>query len=198
MVGTIGFAGSKARVAGRFGWWWRVIGTPHLAAAALGGALLGAVASTVGLALPGGSPERVWVGLALLAIAGGLDLIGARANLIARAKQVPLSWKHVFPAPMSSTLYGATLGIGLASTVYFWSFWAVIVALIVAASPALGLLLGAGYGIGRALPVFAVAGALEESEIETTLDSWRDRDQLVKTLSLMATALLALGVWQLV
>src|SRR6266511_3317873 len=102
MVGTIGVAGSQARKRGHLArWWWR-LGFTHLVGAMVGGGLLGVILSFVGTLL-------------VLAVA---DLVGIPAKHLSRARQVPLSWKHVLPAPMSASVYGLTLGIGVLSTVY--------------------------------------------------------------------------------
>lgn len=197
MVGTIGFAGSKARTNGRFIRWWLKVGAPHLVASLLGGAALGLLAGSLGDLLLPERTDTVSIGVAMVVVAGVLELSGVRANLVARAKQVPMSWKHAFPASMSAVLYGVTLGAGVASTVYFWSFWVLVGGTFLTAKPFVGLLGGAAYGAGRALPVFLTALALKDDQIGPAVEMWNGQSLAVKFLSLAATLLIGISMTDL-
>lgn len=153
MVGTIGFAGSRARDQGRYRQWGTLVGV-HVLGSALGGGAVGLVVGFLGAAFARATvvtPRGVVAGI-LLAFAA-LDIVGAPASVVSRARQVPMSWKHVFPARMSSTMYGLTLGSGVASTIYFWSAHATLIAAFLLGVPGLGLIAGAAFGIGRSAPV---------------------------------------------
>lgn len=190
MVGTIGLTGSKGRETRGVGRWWFGIGGLHvLSAAAAGGVLgltiglFGAVASRVASPLP----------LFVLAIAMGVlaiaESIGLPAAGFARRKQVPMSWREVFPARMSAAAYGAVLGFGILSTVYSWTFWALVVSIAALSNIALGFAAGIAYGLGRVLPVIAAAYLSEEWTLTLIggVDRWK---RYVRQVSAAAIALL--------
>jgi hypothetical protein len=188
MVGTIGFAGSKARAGRHFARWWATVGLPHVLASVAAGALAGVVAGLLGslvrlrIDIPTAVIVVVLVGLALA------DVARVPANFVARGRQVPLSWKHTLPASLSAPLYGATLGLGFASTVYFWSYWALLALLLGRGSPLAGLAVGSAYGLGRTLPALLTALTLRHDDIARVIDAIYARQPLVRTLSVLATA----------
>src|SRR5947209_7933154 len=113
MVGTIGAAGRSARDRGEVGRWWIRLGLGHLFASMIGGIVVAATAAAAGGLLliirrPAWAPVAMSSLLVLLAL---VDLAGLSARALSRPRQVPLAWKHVFPAPLSSVLYGFTLGL---------------------------------------------------------------------------------------
>jgi hypothetical protein len=193
MVGTIGSAGSRARDNGKFLSWFGKISVPHAVASLLGGGLMGLVGGFLG-GLLSVSPELRLI-VALVAVGAGviLEIAKVPANLLARAKQVPLSWKHVFPAPMSAALYGATLGTGVASSVYFWSFWVTVAAVIAVGSPVAGFLIGAVYGVGRTTPVFVAVG-FRPDKLLAAVSAWQSATVGVRVVSVLAMALTAGGL----
>lgn len=174
MVGTIGFAGGKARIQRKVFRFARRIALPYALASIAGGAILGLAAALVGgLALPqpGDAEAETSVVASVLAVAGAADAFGISVKRFSRRRQVPLSWKHVFPPPMSATLYGFTLGVGVVTAIYYWSFLAFLVAVAVTADPALGVMAGIAFSLGRAaLSLLAVA-----ARDEWVIDRWSDR-----------------------
>jgi hypothetical protein len=193
MVGTIGLAGSKAREQGRLMNWTLRIGAPHLAASAVSGAAVGFVASLAGAALLVSAEDLPLSpsGL-LLAPFAVADALGIPAKVASRSKQVPMSWKQVFPAPMSATLYGVVLGAGVFSTVYFWSFWALIVALVLTADVATGLLGGLAYGLARAAPTMASVATPGEASVLHASEFLHTHVRVVRLIS--AASILAAGL----
>ena len=177
MVGTIGLAGSKARAQGTWGRWWLRLGSTHILAAMTAGALAGAVVAIAGgllrALLPGG--HSIQVGIPVLAagvilLFAVFEVAGVPAKYLARARQVPMSWKQIFPAPMSSALYGAVLGFGFLSTVYSWSFFALMTAVFLRGSVAAGLAAGAAFGLGRSLPVIATSSVPGTEKADSLAD----------------------------
>lgn len=199
MVGTIGFAGSKARNQRRVLRWLRRLGLSHLAASMAAGALVGALMATAGAALSGLTGGTLThVGGVLLLVFAVAELMGLPISWLSRARQVPLSWKHVFPAPMSATLYGGVLGFGLLTTIYYWSFPALLVGMVATGRIALGVAAGIAFGAGRALPVFMGLTTTDETILDRRTDrlqEFLDRRPWVPRLLGAATIALTAGLF---
>lgn len=191
MVGTIGLAGSKARIRGDIGTWWRGAGGLYVGASLLGGLLLGAVGSFIGLLLQAWSWAPAMLLVALLLILGLADLTGLSAKRYSHARQVPLSWKHKFPPVVSAPLYGLTLGSGVFTSVYYWNFFALLLLILVTGEVALGLLGGIGFGVGRAAPVVLAALSMKEvgprQSPDTTFDWVNAHKHFVRFLAASAS-----------
>jgi hypothetical protein len=108
-----------------------------------------------------------------------------------------MSWKHVFPAPMSAAFYGATLGMGVLSTVYFWSLHALLLIIFATADNRTAILAGAAFGAGRVVPVLASAFVTGEETLDRLAarlysSSWRLK--LFSAISTGIAAVLLLGL----
>jgi len=199
MVGTIGFAGSEARDRGALRNWWLRLALPHITAALLGGLLFGLAVTLLGALVSGAldsrEPAVAVVGLAIFSLA---DVMRLPAKVFARARQVPLSWKHIFPPPVSSALYGFVLATGFLSTVYYWSFYALVFAIFVVANPSVGAAAGAAFGFGRTVPVALsplVRGGEELDQVAERMSRHLHPGAVTATfLSAAATAVAALAL----
>jgi hypothetical protein len=125
------------------------------------GALAGGIATFGGLALAGRAlgaggtaASAVAAAVALAAAAG--EARGARIVPQVR-RQVPESWRRVLPLPLAAGLYGVLLGLGFTTFILSFAVWALAGVSVALGDPALGLLVGLGFGIGRALPVVVLA-----------------------------------------
>src|SRR5215207_3507020 len=98
----------------------------------------------------------VAAGIALLAAI--LEALGTRIVPQIR-RQLPEHWRRVLPMPVAAALYGVLLGIGFTTFVLSFGVWALAGVSLAVGDPALGLLLGACFGIGRATPIVALAPA---------------------------------------
>jgi hypothetical protein len=65
----------------------------------------------------------------------------------------------VLPVPLAAGLYGILLGLGFTTFVLTFAVWALAAVAIALGDPAAGLLIGLGFGAGRALPVVLLAPA---------------------------------------
>jgi hypothetical protein len=97
------------------------------------------------------------IGLVLAAVA--LDLAGRWAwapRPPAVGRQVPREWSRLFSPPTVAVLYGARLGVGPATILPTWLWWA---ALVVAASAGVwtSVAAGAAFGLVRTLLMVALA-----------------------------------------
>jgi hypothetical protein len=125
------------------------------------GALAGGVATFGGLALLGealgaGGTAAVSLAAAIALAAAAGEARGARIVPQVR-RQVPESWRRVLPLPLAAGLYGVLLGLGFTTFILSFAVWALAGVSVALGDPALGLLVGLGFGAGRALPVVALA-----------------------------------------
>jgi hypothetical protein len=106
-------------------------------------------------------------------------------------RQVPEPWRRVLPLPATAALYGALLGVGFATFVLTLAFWALAAVVVLQADVVLGVLVGAAFGLGRAVPVAVLttrpAAVTALAERPRLLRTWR----LVCAAALAATALAA-------
>jgi len=96
----------------------------------------------------------VAVAIALLAALG--EALGVRIVPQIR-RQVPEPWRRVLPLPLAAGLYGVLLGLGFTTFVLTLAVWALAGIAVAIGSPLAGLLIGLGFGAGRALPVVVMA-----------------------------------------
>ena len=93
------------------------------------GALVGFVAG-VAWAVPALPALPRWAVVALVAAALGADVVHVRTGALrppAVGKQVPREWSRLFSPPTVAVLYGGRLGIGPATILTTWLWWAVAV-----------------------------------------------------------------------
>ena len=96
----------------------------------------------------------VAAGIALLAAL--LEARGVRIVPQIR-RQLPEHWRRVMPMPLAAALYGVLLGIGFTTFVLSFGVWALAGVSLAVGDPALGLLIGAAFGLGRAIPILVLA-----------------------------------------
>jgi hypothetical protein len=125
------------------------------------GALAGGAVTFGGLALLG----------SLLGAGGGTALGAAAVVAVAAAvaevrglriapqirRQVPEAWRRERPVALAAAGYGVLLGLGFTTFVLTFAVWALAGVSIAIGDPGLGLATGLGFGLGRALPVLALA-----------------------------------------
>jgi len=136
--------------------------TATACAAFLPGAIGGALLTFGALALLGqalhGIGGRVAYAVAA-AIAVGAAILEARGIPIVPQirRQLPEHWRRVLPMPLAATLYGVLLGVGFTTFVLSFGVWALAGISLALGDPRLGLIVGACFGIGRAVPIVALA-----------------------------------------
>ncbi len=173
MVGTVRAArhGGRALAGGAF-----TLGLA-LGAAALFGSL-GALGAAI-------RPGHVVV-LAAVALAGAAalaDLAGLRVRPQVPF-QVPERWRRTMPLARALFLYGLLLGTGVTTFVPAAAVWALLPLCVALGSVPLGIAVGLGFALGRALPVLAISD-------ETAL---AERPQGLRVLRVLAGGSLALAL----
>jgi hypothetical protein len=128
----------------------------------LPGAVLGGVITFGALALAGdalhgaGGRAAYIVAAGIAVLAAVLEARGARIVPQIR-RQLPEHWRRVMPMPLAAALYGVLLGLGFTTFVLSFGVWALAGISLAVGDPKLGLVLGVAFGIGRAVPVVALA-----------------------------------------
>lgn len=158
----------------------------HVIGAAAGGALLGAVLGFFGLLI---HPPQSWLPLAaLLFVAYALHEIGAvRLPLASFPTAVPFSWRERFGRVRAAWLYGFALSFGFTGRTPYPTFHALLVLVVLIASPAIGAAAVAAYGISRGFAPLLAATTFGESAADHLLRIL-DAPQRVHTVNAMALA----------
>jgi hypothetical protein len=126
------------------------------------GAILGGVFTFGALALLGeliggaGGRAAYLVAAAIAIVAAVLEARGTRIVPQIR-RQLPEHWRRVMPMPLAGGLYGVLLGMGFTTFVLSFGVWALAGISLAVGDPAVGVLLGAAFGVGRAVPVVVLA-----------------------------------------
>lgn len=168
MLTSISPLGERAR-GNRF---WRTAAA-YAAGSLLGGAavgaLLGALGSSAGI---DGRAPAAFAALALLAMAGvALDGLGKLPTL---HRQVDERWLATYRGWVYGAGFGVQLGAGIATIVTASVTYVALAAALLTGSPAGGALVGATFGMARALPLTATARVRSAGEL-ARLHRWLAR-----------------------
>ena len=159
------------------------------------GALAGGIATFGGLALlgqaiGGGGAAAIAVAAAIALAAAAGEARGARIVPQVR-RQVPESWRRVLPLPLAAGLYGILLGLGFTTFILTFAVWALAGVSVALGDPALGLLVGLGFGIGRTLPVVILAPLAMTERGAAAHAAMAERPAILRTLRAADAAALA-------
>ena len=125
---------------------------------AVAGAVLtfGSLAALGGLAHGAGGRAAYLAAAAIAVVAAVLELRGTH-NVPPIRRQLPEHRRRVMPMPVAGALYGVLLGIGFTTFVLSFGVWALAGISLAVGDPQIGLVVGVCFGLGRALPVMALA-----------------------------------------
>ncbi|MGN6189550.1 MAG: hypothetical protein ACTHOE_11660 [Conexibacter sp.] len=122
-----------------------------------GGAVTFTSLSALGSLVAGdGGTAPLVAAVTILALTALGELLGVRVFPQIR-RQVPEPWRRTLPLPLATGLYGVLLGFGFTTYVLTLAVWALAGIALASGSLASGLLIGIGFGAGRALPVALMA-----------------------------------------
>ena len=161
--------------------------TPAACATFLPGAVVGAVVtfgalSLIGSALPGG-----WLPYAVAAVIAVTAAVAeARGSRIAPQirRQLPEHWRRVMPMPVAAALYGVLLGLGFTTFVLTFGVWALAGIALALGEPLIGLAIGVGFGVGRALPIIALAPIADRPAGRAAVELLAERPGLYRGIRL--------------
>ncbi|MFI5008984.1 MAG: hypothetical protein ACHQDY_01770 [Solirubrobacterales bacterium] len=152
--------------------------------------LLGAAAHTSAAHTGAGGLGPV-LALVIAVVAAVLEASGRRVFPQVR-RQVPEPWRRRLPVGVAAALYGALLGLGFTTFVMSFAVWALAGMSVALGSVRVGLLIGLGFGLGRALPVVALAPIADLELGQRILASMTQRASLLRGLRVADALALAL------
>lgn len=126
------------------------------------GALAGGLVTFGSLAVLGelmhGADDRLAYAIAaVIALAAAVAEVGATPIVPQIRRQLPEHWRRLMPMPVAGGLYGVLLGLGFTTFVLTLGVWALAGVAFAVGDPAIGLVLGLAFGVGRALPISVTA-----------------------------------------
>ncbi len=156
MVETVGIAGDGGRR-------WTTVAAcaTFLPGAVVGGVVTFGSLAALGEAIHGAGGRLAYVLAAAIAIAAAAAEARGLRIVPQIRRQLPEAWRWTMPLPVASALYGILLGLGFTTFVLSFGVWALAGISVALGDPEAGLLIGAAFGIGRALPVLVVAPAVD-------------------------------------
>lgn len=164
------------------------------------GALAGG-AVTFGALAAAGRAVHGFGGGAAAAVAAAIALAAAVAE--ARGvrivpqirRQVPEPWRRRLPLPLAAALYGVLLGVGFTTFVLTYGVWALAAITFLLGDVRAGVVIGIAFGLGRALPVAAIAPVVTRPIGAHLLEAMAERPRLLRGLRVAdAAALLGCAV----
>jgi len=129
--------------------------------AVVGGALTFGLLGGLGALLGTGGDAALAVAAGIALAAAVADALGLRIAPQIR-RQVPEPWRRTLPLPLAVALYGVLLGLGFTTFVLAFAVWALAGVSVALGSPLAGVAIGVAFGLGRALPVVALAPRFDE------------------------------------
>jgi hypothetical protein len=125
------------------------------------GAVVGGVITFGALAALGGlvhdTGRIAYLGAAAIAaVAAIAEARGAPVTPQIR-RQLPEHWRRALPIPVAASLYGLLLGIGFTTFVLSFGVWALAGISFAVGDLNAGLMTGAAFGVGRAIPIALLA-----------------------------------------
>lgn len=179
MVETIGLSGDRGRR----------LTTAAACAAFVPGAVVGGVAtfgllSVLGELVHGAAGRTAYLVAAALALAAAAaEARGLRIAPQIR-RQLPESWRWTMPLPLAAGLYGVLLGLGFTTFVLTFGVWALGGISLALGDPVVGLVIGAAFGVGRAIPVVVLAPVVDRPFAQACIGAMAERPALYRLLRL--------------
>jgi sulfite exporter TauE/SafE len=200
MLGSITPLGERGR-----GRRWGVTVSAYALASAGGGAIAGAAAGAVGAALsavaPPGGPSVLWVAAATVLAGAAVD--GALAAhlvpssvLLGPRRQVNEDWLGRYRGWVTGVGFGFQLGLGVATIVTTAAVYSLLVVAVLSGSPVTGAVIGATFGLARAVPVLAVGRVRSPDAVllvDARLRRWEPASARLAAIAQVAAAALLIS-----
>lgn len=160
-------------------------------------AVLGAIATFVALAwlgsvLHGAGDTIAYVLAAVIALAAAVaEARGLRIVPQVR-RQLPIGWRSSAPMPVAAAGYGILLGLGFTTFILSYGVWALMGVSLAIGEPTVGVALGLGFGLGRALPIVVLAPLADRPSGERACEAMAMRSGLYRGARLADAAALGL------
>jgi sulfite exporter TauE/SafE len=199
MLGSITPLGERGR-----GRRWGVTVSAYALGSAGGGAIAGGAAGAVGAALsavaPAG-PSVLWVAAA--AVLAGAAVDGALAAHLAPSsvlpgprRQVNEDWLGRYRGWVTGVGFGFQLGLGVATIVTTAAVYSLLLVAVLSGSPLTGAVIGATFGLARAVPVLAVGRVRSPDAVllvDARLRRWQPASARLAAIAQVAAAALLIS-----
>jgi len=187
MVETLGLAGEGGR---RF----TIVAAcaAFVPGAVAGGVLTFGLLSGFGQLLHGAGRVAYLVAAGIAVVAAVAEARGQRIAPQIR-RQLPESWRWTMPLPLAALLYGVLLGLGFTTFVLSFGVWALAGISLALGNVEAGLVIGATFGIGRAIPIVVVAPQVDRPFGQSCLRAMAERPALYRLFRLGDAAALGLA-----
>jgi len=169
--------------------------TWYLLGSATGGGAIGAVAGALGYGLHELlAPSRTALAVAVAgvcAVGAALDLHVGGLALPTVHRQVNEDWLAKYRGWVYGTGFGFQLGLGVATIVTTATVYVALALAVVSGSLLGGVVVGATFGVVRALPLLAVRAVHDPASISAVLRraaAWSRRAQVLAVAGLVAVA----------
>jgi hypothetical protein len=179
MVETIGLSGDGARR-------WTTIASCATFApgAVLGGMATFGLLSGLGEVVHGVGGRAAYAVAATIAVAAAVAEARGTRIVPQIRRQLPERWRWTMPMPLAAGLYGVLLGLGFTTFVLSFGVWALAGIGFALGDLHVGLVIGAAFGIGRAIPVVLVAPVVDSSFGVRCVELMAERPALYRTFRL--------------
>lgn len=144
---------------------WTVTATAFAIGAVSAGAITGAALATAGSLVPGGAG---WRGRALAVVVGVAVLVDTtplRKRLPLTRRQVNEDWMARYRGWVYGFGFGAQLGLGFATFVSCAAIYATLAAEFLSGSPAAGAVIGAVFGVTKAISLLPTRTARDHASL---------------------------------
>ena len=163
--------------------------------APIGGAITFGLLALLGQLAVGAAGELAYLVAAAVAVAAAIaDARGAPIRPQIR-RQLPEAWRRNLPMSIAGFGYGILLGLGFTTFVLSFGVWALAAISFALGEPATGLAIGVAFGVGRALPICAIAPIANRPAGIRAVEAMANRPGLLRGARLGdAAALVVVGV----
>jgi len=171
---------------------WALTVAAFTAGAVISGSLVGLALGAIGTAMPLGSSGLLMATAAAALLAGALDMAGVQAP--GPSRQVNETWIGAFRGWVYGGGFGLELGLGIATYVVTWGVYATYLAAVATASPTLGAVVGATFGLGRSLSLWLAGYVDRPSRLTGFNRRLASAGPVVRRGSAALSALVGLGM----
>jgi len=174
---------------------WRRTVTAYVVASIVGGTAVGALLGEVGALLSVVQPRwPVVVGGVVAIVGAALDLAGRLPTL---RRQVDETWMTRYRDWVYGAGFGFQLGVGATTIVTSASLYVTWLVELLSGRPAVGALVGAAFGLSRALPLVGTARITTADLLRHAQRRWHERLPLARlvTIAVEAAAGVAMLAW---